>query len=554
MGQPAPPAVPAPPCLTPSQTSCTPQLDANGNVTFPGTVSIGTTLIDPVKGFGSYRIVTLPTPAAPVITPVGTGGGVTYTYVVTAVMPDSTETGQGLPGSTAAGNGTLSVSNYNAVATVAATNSKSCNIYRTAGGLTTGLIGNVACGATLNDTGLVGNTATPPSIPTTPPAGDMFVYFRAAPIRSLCFQSSVVNSEICLQGTVAGETAAEDEGFGWLVLQFLATGKWNTAMGSGSLYSVVSGNENTAYGADTLNKYLGSNNSAFGSHALSVATGTGNDAFGRNALPVVTSGTDNSAFGQSALLGCVTCVANTAFGTSSLAGLGTATADTYNVAFGKYALLTANNTSNNTAMGGRSLKDVTTGPRNTAVGFEAGVTATTANTLTTGTDNTYLGYRSGPGDATQHNFQTAIGDSAVASCDNCVVLGRSTDQVIATAGRISWGAGSEPSCITFTDLVIDGSLNTKVTSVSHNFVAGDVGAKLEVTAGTSWTVGTYYIVSTASNAATLNRSPGAVGLTAGTYILNRSMVVAVEAATDSLDTLRVCRKDASNAMAWTALY
>ena len=50
MGQPAPPAVPAPPCVTPGQTSCTPQLDANGNVTFPGTVSVGLTVIDPVRG------------------------------------------------------------------------------------------------------------------------------------------------------------------------------------------------------------------------------------------------------------------------------------------------------------------------------------------------------------------------------------------------------------------------------------------------------------------------------------------------------------------------
>ena len=50
MGQPAPPAVPAPPCLTPSQTSCTPQLDANGNVTFPGTVSVGNTFLGPATG------------------------------------------------------------------------------------------------------------------------------------------------------------------------------------------------------------------------------------------------------------------------------------------------------------------------------------------------------------------------------------------------------------------------------------------------------------------------------------------------------------------------
>ncbi len=70
---------------------------------------------------------------------------------------------------------------------------------------------------------------------------------------------------------------------------------------------------------------------------------------------------------------------------------------------------------------------------------------------------------------------------------------------------------------TATDLVIDGTLNTKVTSASRTFGACDVGNVLHITAGTGWTVGWYFIMSVAAGAATLDRSPGAVTITGGTY-------------------------------------
>lgn len=68
-----------------------------------------------------------------------------------------------------------------------------------------------------------------------------------------------------------------------------------------------------------------------------------------------------------------------------------------------------------------------------------------------------------------------------------------------------------------TDLAVDGTTNTKVTSASHNFVATDVGNILRVTSGTGWTAGFYQIVSVASNAATLDRSPAATSTTGGSY-------------------------------------
>jgi len=67
-----------------------------------------------------------------------------------------------------------------------------------------------------------------------------------------------------------------------------------------------------------------------------------------------------------------------------------------------------------------------------------------------------------------------------------------------------------------TNLAIDLTTNTKVTSATHNFVAADVGNTIQITAGVGYTTGVYEIISVASNAATLDRSPGAVGLTGGT--------------------------------------
>lgn len=80
----------------------------------------------------------------------------------------------------------------------------------------------------------------------------------------------------------------------------------------------------------------------------------------------------------------------------------------------------------------------------------------------------------------------------------------------------------------FTDLVIDGSLNTKVTSASHNFTSTDVGRFLRVDAGTGFTAGLYRIVSTASNAATLDRAVGSTGSTGGTFYVPTAITYAAQ--------------------------
>jgi hypothetical protein len=81
-----------------------------------------------------------------------------------------------------------------------------------------------------------------------------------------------------------------------------------------------------------------------------------------------------------------------------------------------------------------------------------------------------------------------------------------------------------------TDLAIDATTNTKVTSATHNFVAADVGNLIQITAGASWTTGFYQIVSVASNAATLDRSPGATSLTGGTFAVGGALLTISKAA------------------------
>lgn len=73
---------------------------------------------------------------------------------------------------------------------------------------------------------------------------------------------------------------------------------------------------------------------------------------------------------------------------------------------------------------------------------------------------------------------------------------------------------------TFSDLASISSL--VVASVSHNFVAADVGNFMQITAGTGFTTGFYEIVSVAANQATLDRSPGTVGV-GGTYCVGGAL-------------------------------
>ena len=63
-----------------------------------------------------------------------------------------------------------------------------------------------------------------------------------------------------------------------------------------------------------------------------------------------------------------------------------------------------------------------------------------------------------------------------------------------------------------------------VTSATHNFVATDVDNIIQISAGTNWTAGFYQIVSTATNAATLDRACGSSAtLSSGTWAVGGAL-------------------------------
>lgn len=89
------------------------------------------------------------------------------------------------------------------------------------------------------------------------------------------------------------------------------------------------------------------------------------------------------------------------------------------------------------------------------------------------------------------------------------------DNTVAVAGTDYSQQGSAQ--FSGTDLSVDAVTNTQVASSSHNFVASDEGNCIHITAGAGFTQGWYMITDSGSNEAFLDRSPGAVGITGGTW-------------------------------------
>jgi len=77
------------------------------------------------------------------------------------------------------------------------------------------------------------------------------------------------------------------------------------------------------------------------------------------------------------------------------------------------------------------------------------------------------------------------------------------------------------------DLVVDAADDTKVTSASRPFVAGDVGSYVIVTGGAGWTTGTYTISAVVGVIATLSGSPAAVSTTHGEWELRSPGLLAL---------------------------
>ena len=112
-------------------------------------------------------------------------------------------------------------------------------------------------------------------------------------------------------------------------------GQSNAAIGFNTLFTLTTGWENTAVGAQSLLANTGSNNTAVGSHAMvSNTQGFASTAIGRNALMSNTVGNFNVANGQEALLLNTTGGGNTAVGFGALESN---TTGVTNTALGYYA-------------------------------------------------------------------------------------------------------------------------------------------------------------------------------------------------------------------------
>lgn len=106
-------------------------------------------------------------------------------------------------------------------------------------------------------------------------------------------------------------------------------------------------------------------------------------------------------------------------------------------------------------------------------------------------------------------------------------LNSATNWEIRQAGNDTNGGGftlGVSSIASRTDLVVDATTNTKVTSATEVFDAADAGRWIQITAGTGFTTGYYQILSVdGSNVATLNASPAATSTTGGSFTIYKGL-------------------------------
>jgi hypothetical protein len=211
-------------------------------------------------------------------------------------------------------------------------------------------------------------------------------------------------------GGYPNETTAEGDG----VLFSLTTGEGNTALGSNALHANTTGSQNTATGCNALRFHItGDHNTATGRAALVFnADGEGNTAIGRAAMGNGTTGSENTATGWQALFNN-TGDANTA--TAAFA-LWSNTTGFGNAANGHLALYSNTTGDSNTANGRNALINNTTGSGNTANGVDA------LYSNTTGNNNVALGNSAG-GFLTTGDNNIVIFNDGVAGESNHIRIG-----------------------------------------------------------------------------------------------------------------------------------
>ena len=273
---------------------------------------------------------------------------------------------------------------------------------------------------------------------------------------------------------------------GQSAMPFVTTGIANSAFGAFSLFSVITGNFNTAVGVAALDLNTGDSNTATGAAALLFnTTGTENTAVGTAALEFNDSGSTNTANGAFALFSN-TGDANTANGAFALTNNTTGTRNTAN---GVNALVSNTEGSFNSANGAFALLSNTTGTHNTANSFEAlqnntsgsGNTANGAGALfsnetgddntanggsalffSTGNSNIALGALAGSNLTTGDN-NIYIGNGGTAAESNTIRIGEEGTQTS------TFIAGITGIPVTGTAVVVDGSGQLGVAPSSKRF-------------------------------------------------------------------------------------
>ncbi|MGO8955336.1 MAG: beta strand repeat-containing protein [Rhodomicrobium sp.] len=246
------------------------------------------------------------------------------------------------------------------------------------------------------------------------------------------------------------------------------TGQGNIAIGQSAMYAGNGGTGGSiAIGQNALSSATAAVDCiAIGSNAMQYTTSTAGDniAIGQQALQNQTTAIDNLAIGRSSMQTLTTGGYNIGIGVNTLytwngSGSGynvaiglnsqyNSSAGTGNVSLGYYSAHEITTGSSNTAIGtgafgGGTGGSITTGSGNTGLGYEVGTGQTSGGTpLTTGSYNTLLGYEADVNSASAQ-YRTAIGAGAVATADNSITLGRSSDTVlIPGTAKIASGAAT----------------------------------------------------------------------------------------------------------------
>jgi hypothetical protein len=256
----------------------------------------------------------------------------------------------------------------------------------------------------------------------------------------------------------SNSTGLKNTSVGYQALNSNTTGSENTAAGFEALKLNVSGLYNTAIGVQALKYNNGYGNTAVGWDALILnSSGQYNVALGIAPLQNNTGGNNNIGIGRDALINNTYASNNISIGdyalfTQSYNSSNTAYV-TNNNAIGNRALYTNNPTStvngiNNNAMGYYSLNLNTTGYGNSAFGhgtlsinstgyYNTAVGYTALNDLTTGYNNTAIGYNTGPSSTYPAVYNTtSIGNGAAVTASNQVRIGNSS--VTSIGGYQPW--------------------------------------------------------------------------------------------------------------------